>query len=161
MPSAPHPPAARIWQPRPSCAMIAPMEPVIRIAAALIDDGEGALFLVRKRGTLAFMQAGGKVDPGETPLAALARELGEELLFTPAPGALAPLGTFSAPAANEPGRTVEAALFHLRTERRPFRIAAELEEAFWVGIDAAALLPLAPLTRRHVLPLARSLVRRP
>jgi 8-oxo-dGTP pyrophosphatase MutT (NUDIX family) len=139
--------------------MVAPMEPVIRIAAALIDDGAGALFLVRRRGTRAFMQAGGKIDPGETALQALARELGEELLFAPARGELAPLGTFSAPAENEPGRTVEAALFHLRTPRRPFRIAAELEEALWIPIDEAERLPLAPLTRRHILPLARALLR--
>jgi 8-oxo-dGTP pyrophosphatase MutT (NUDIX family) len=78
-------------------------EPPIRIAAALIDDGEGRLLLVRKAGTAAFMQAGGKIEGGEAAESALHRELGEELNWTP-DCAPAFLGTFTAPAANEPGR---------------------------------------------------------
>ncbi|QOR37060.1 hypothetical protein HNO52_17845 [Billgrantia diversa] len=37
----------------------------LRIAAALILDSEGHMLLVRKRGTERFMQAGGKLEPGE------------------------------------------------------------------------------------------------
>ena len=37
----------------------------IRIVAALIRDDAGRVLLVRKRGTDAFMQPGGKRDPGE------------------------------------------------------------------------------------------------
>ncbi|KGE76866.1 NUDIX domain-containing protein, partial [Halomonas salina] len=53
--------------------------PILHIAAALIEDAEGRLLLVRKRGTEAFMQAGGKIEPDESPDEALARELEEEL----------------------------------------------------------------------------------
>jgi 8-oxo-dGTP diphosphatase len=116
----------------------------IRIAAALIDDGGGRLLLVRKRGTSAFMQAGGKIDPGETPFEALARELDEELGFRPAVGDVRFLGRFEADAANEPGRRLEAHLFHLPSPRRDLRIAAELEEALWVTPDEAERLSLAP-----------------
>ncbi|HZP68639.1 MAG TPA: NUDIX domain-containing protein [Pseudolabrys sp.] len=52
---------------------------VISVVAALIRDEQGRVLLVRKRGTAAFMQPGGKRDPGESELAALARELTEEL----------------------------------------------------------------------------------
>jgi hypothetical protein len=55
------------------------MSQPISIAAALIDDGSGHIFLVRKRGTGWFMQAGGKIDAGESTLWALLRELEEEL----------------------------------------------------------------------------------
>jgi 8-oxo-dGTP diphosphatase len=51
----------------------------IRIVAALIRDDAGRVLLVRKRGTAAFMQPGGKRDPGEDDVTALAREIDEEL----------------------------------------------------------------------------------
>ena len=133
------------------------MSALIRIAAAVIDDDDGRLFLVRKRGTAAFMQAGGKIDAGESPFEALVRELEEELSFTPAAEHARLVGTFSCAAANEPGHRVEAHLFHIRAGDRAFVIAAELEEAVWVAPELAGELRLAPLTRDYVLPLARTL----
>ena len=132
------------------------MSKVIRIAAALIDDEQGRVFLVRKRGTGAFMQAGGKIEAGETPFGALARELAEEL-HLPLTGTVPFLGGFSCPAANEPGHQLEAHLFHVRANNRDFTIAAELDEALWVSAEDASELNLAPFTRDHVLPLARTL----
>ena len=52
---------------------------VISVVAALIRDGSGRVLLVRKRGTDAFMQPGGKRDVGESDVAALVREINEEL----------------------------------------------------------------------------------
>jgi 8-oxo-dGTP pyrophosphatase MutT (NUDIX family) len=129
----------------------------ICIAAALIDDGAGRVFLVRKKGTTAFMQAGGKIDPGESATQALLRELEEELGFTPGADEVSFLGRFTAPAANEPGQILEASLFHVRT-RRTFDIAAELEEGVWILVAEAQTLELAPFTRDHVLPLAMTKV---
>ena len=127
--------------------------PVIRIAAAVIEDDRGRLLLVRKAGTHAFMQAGGKIEPGETPFAALRRELAEELGLAIEPAAVVHLGRFTAPAANEPGHLVEAELFHLRTNHAG-AMAAEITEAIWIGRADAARLVLAPLTRDHVLTIA-------
>jgi len=113
---------------------------------------------VRKRGTSAFMQAGGKVGPDESPADALAREIREELDCGLA-GPPVPLGCFRAPAANEPGRIVEAELFAavLQGDIRP---AAEIEDAVWHDPDDLDSLILAPLTRDHALPIARDLRRR-
>jgi 8-oxo-dGTP pyrophosphatase MutT (NUDIX family) len=129
----------------------------IRIAAAVILDADGRTLLVRKRGTEAFMQAGGKLGRGETSVDALRREIREEL-GCEVEGPVA-LGRFSAPAANEAGRTVEADLFAVKLagEIRP---AAEIEDAVWHDPDDLDSLILAPLTRDHVLPIARDLRRR-
>lgn len=127
----------------------------LRIAAALIHDARGHLLLVRKRGTRAFMQAGGKIEPGETPEAALRRELAEEL--GQAPRRLRHLGEFTAPAANEPGCRVHAHLFHAHMAGEPHP-AAEIEALRWVTPEEALCLPLAALTRDHVLPIAQALL---
>ncbi len=130
--------------------------PTIRIAAALIDDGQGRTLLVRKAKTAFFMQAGGKIEPGETPLEALLRELKEEIGLDLLDHAPRHLGCFMAEAANESGHLVEAELFHIRTARQP-QASAEIEETIWIALDRADELTLAPLTRDHVLPLARRL----
>jgi 8-oxo-dGTP pyrophosphatase MutT (NUDIX family) len=127
---------------------------IVRIAAAVAVNARGETLLVRKRGTQAFMQAGGKIGPGETAPAALAREIREELGCSVALSR--PLGRFRAPAANEAGWTVEAELFAvvLSGEVSP---AAEIEEILWRAPGDVGGLTLAPLTRDHVLPLIRSL----
>jgi 8-oxo-dGTP pyrophosphatase MutT (NUDIX family) len=128
----------------------------LRIAAALMTDTQGRMLVVRKHGTGAFMQPGGKIDPGETPLAALVRELKEELGMDIDPALPVPLGRLSAPAAFESNTQVEADIFHVTTSQAPQR-AAEIEELAW--IDAQTSLPLAPLTRDRVLPLLMRLSR--
>lgn len=133
-----------------------PVTRTIRIAAALIDDGAGRLLLVRKAATTAFMQAGGKIEDGESPLSALRRELHEEIGLDLVDGDARPLGRFSAPAANEPGHVVDADVFHIRARHIP-DIRSEIEEAIWVDAAEAMALPLAPLTRDHILPLFRAL----
>lgn len=128
----------------------------IGIVAAVVLNPAGQTLLVRKRGTAAFMQPGGKRADGETDLVALERELVEELGCGLEPASCRALGSYSAPAANEPGWTVDAELFAvtLAGEVRP---SAEIEEAVWVDPDVEPSIDLAPLTRRHVLPLARGL----
>ena len=130
---------------------------VIRIAAAVIVGADGRLLLVRKRGTAAYMLAGGKLDPGETAPEALRREIGEELGCGIA-GEMAPLGRFSAPAANEPGHVVEAELFAVALDGE-IRLAAEIEEVAWHDPEDLDSRPLAPLARMHVLPLVCALRR--
>jgi 8-oxo-dGTP pyrophosphatase MutT (NUDIX family) len=130
------------------------MPTTIRIAAALLIGGDGQTLLVRKRGTLAFMQPGGKIDAGEQPVEALARELHEELNLRIDPSQAVYLGRFSAPAANEPGFTVQAELFQVQIDV-PVTPAAEIEEVRWIDPAGDGGLHLAPLTRELILPFYR------
>jgi 8-oxo-dGTP diphosphatase len=128
---------------------------VIRIAAAIIFNEAGHVLVVRKRGTQFFMQPGGKIEPDETPLAALARELREELRLEIDRDASLYLGKFIAEAANENDLMVEADAFETPL-RGSVAAAAEIEEIIWVDPFGPLGLPLAPLSRDHIMPVARS-----
>ncbi|PZR52120.1 DNA mismatch repair protein MutT [Xylanimonas oleitrophica] len=130
---------------------------VLRIVAAVVVR-EGRFLLVRKRGTQAFMQVGGKIEPGEEPLAALVREVAEEIGVLLDPGAVPatvrPLGRFTAEAANEPGHVVDAHAFEVDlpagSDPQP---QAELEDLVWVD-------PAAPVTPYPIAPLSLDLIAR-
>lgn len=120
-------------------------QPVIRIAAAVITDPDGRWLLVRKRDTAAYMQAGGKIEPGEDPRDAVVREIGEELAVVVDPARVRSVGRREAAAANEPGHRLEAHVFAVDGVIDVVA-AAEIAEAVWVTPEEARRLPLAPLT---------------
>jgi 8-oxo-dGTP diphosphatase len=126
----------------------------IAIVAALIRDDAGRVLLVRKRGTTAFMQPGGKRDPGEDDIAALTREIAEELGACLVRDSVQPLGEFDAIAANEPGWRVHACLYGIDVTG-DFTPNREIDAMIWIDPVSPPDIPLAPLTRDHVLPLAR------
>lgn len=125
----------------------------IEILAALIRDQAGRVLLVRKRGTTAFMQPGGKRCCGEDDIAALAREIDEELGCHLVRDSIRPLGEFNAVSANEPGWGVRACLYEVDVTG-DIVPKAEIDAMVWIDPAAPADIPLAPLTRDHVLPLA-------
>ena len=129
-------------------------ERIISVVAALIRDGEGRVLLVRKRGTTAFMQPGGKRDAGESDVAALSREIVEELGCRVRENSARALGVFDCVAANEPGFQVRAAVYAIDVNGA-IQSQAGIDEMVWVDPNALPDLHLAPLTRDHVLPLAR------
>ena len=129
-------------------------EGVISVVAALVRDDSGRVLLVRKRGTAAFMQPGGKRDAGESDVAALSRELTEELGCHVVEDSARSLGVFECVSANEPGFRVRAAVYAVDIEGA-VAPKAEIEEMVWVDPHALPNLHFAPLTRDHVLPLAR------
>ncbi|MDB6142869.1 MAG: Nudix hydrolase family protein [Pseudomonas sp.] len=128
------------------------MTTTIYIAAALLIGDDGRTLLVRKRGTQAFMQPGGKIKAHEQPVEALIRELHEELGVNIDPLRATYMGQFSAPAANEPGFEVKCELFRVQISE-DVQPAAEIEEVVWVDRHSHSALHLAPLTRDHILPI--------
>jgi 8-oxo-dGTP diphosphatase len=126
---------------------------IIGVVAALIRDDAGRMLVVRKRGTEAFMQPGGKRDAGEDDLTALEREISEELGCRMVPGSAQALGQFNSVAANEPGWQVQASVYAIKVDGA-IAPQAEIAEALWIDPTAPEAIVLAPLTRDHVLPLA-------
>ncbi|AJY47714.1 NUDIX hydrolase [Martelella endophytica] len=130
------------------------MNDTIRIAVALIINHRGEMLLVRKRATTAFMQPGGKIDAGETPIAALVRELQEELSLSCRAEDFVYEGRYSEKAANEPGMIVEAEAFSWFASPK-VAPAAEIEALKWLPVDGPFEVERAALTANHLFPIAR------
>ncbi len=128
-----------------------PRENSIKVVAGIIVNASGQTLLVRKQGSSAFMQPGGKPAPGEDAIATLKREIYEELGCELAPDSIRHAGRFISPAANEPDHWVEADLFFASLTSPPVA-QSEIAKIAWVSADNPAHLTLAPLTRDHVLP---------
>lgn len=127
----------------------------IRIVAAVMRDAAGRVLPVRKRGSMVFQQPGGKRDAADVDdLATLARELREELGCTLFNGSVQFLWQASAPAANEPEHAVEAGICRVGIEGE-LRVGAEIVELCWVDPTAPGDLPIAGLSRQHILPHLR------
>lgn len=83
---------------------------------------------------------GGKIEPGETPEAALVRELAEELAINVAAETLKPLGFVSHA---YPGFHLVMLLFLCR-EWSGTLVGLEGQPLRWEAIDALAALPMPP-----------------
>lgn len=116
---------------------------MIVVAAALIDE-EGRVLLQRRPEGKAMAGLwefpGGKVERGETPEAALVRELAEELAITVDPAVLQPLCFASAVL---PQRHLLLLLYTIRRWHGEPR-AVEAPELRWERPAAMVALPMPP-----------------
>ena len=128
----------------------------LRIVAAVFRNRAGDVLGVRKAGTASFMMPGGKIEPGETSLQAVVREIAEELHRELDADRLHHLGLFRAPAANEPGFTVRCDV-HVWPDPLTAlpTVHDEIVEAIWVPVTSRAP-EIAPLSRDVVFPHLRA-----
>jgi 8-oxo-dGTP pyrophosphatase MutT (NUDIX family) len=110
------------------------------------------LLLVRKRNTTKFMFPGGKLDPGETRLEAVIREVREEINCQVELPTVQFLGKFVTTAANEANTRLIAYVYSGQLIGSPVA-TNEIEEVFWLpGRERPDQLSLAPLVSDCVLP---------
>ncbi|HEU4968878.1 (deoxy)nucleoside triphosphate pyrophosphohydrolase [Sphingomonas sp.] len=134
---------------------MAPGYPILLVVAAALIDADGRV-LLQQRAPHRSMPGlwefpGGKVESGETPEAALARELEEELGVRVAPEAMAPVA-FASDALGE--RHLVLLLYAARAwEGEPQPLDASALR--WVTVEEMEALPMPPADVPLVAALAR------
>ncbi|MFA6502794.1 MAG: NUDIX domain-containing protein [Candidatus Paceibacterota bacterium] len=112
-------------------------------------------FLVsRTKGKSFFISPGGKLQMGETPEAALLRELNEELGIEVAVPDLEEFGTFYAPAAEQEDRLLRMDVFVVNKWDGEVRPSSEIEEIRWIDSSSTGI-PLGSIFEHEVLPRLR------
>ena len=132
----------------------------IPVAALVIRDRAGRVLCVRKRGTAVFQLPGGKPEGAESQVETALRETREEVGIDVEADQLGYVGTFRAPAANEPGLDVVATVFIRKpdpTQTATYmpRAAAEIAECAWIDPAGPADVEIAPLLKHDVFPALR------
>lgn len=133
---------------------MSPSLPLFPVVAAALIDGEGRVLLQQRPAGKALAGLwefpGGKLEPGETPEAALIRELHEELAITVTPEALEPAGFATEPL---PGRHLLLLLYVVRSwSGTP--LALEADGLIWCPPKRMGAWPMPPADG----PLVRQLV---
>jgi 8-oxo-dGTP diphosphatase len=134
---------------------MAPGYPILFVVAAALIDGEGRV-LLQQRALHRSMPGlwefpGGKVENGETPEAALARELEEELGVRVEPGAMAPIAF----ASDTLGDRHLVLLLYTAREWEGVPYPLDASAIRWVAVEDMAGLPMPPADVPLVEALAR------
>ncbi len=134
-----------------------PEKDLLPVVAAALIDGDGRVLLQRrppgKQMADLWEFPGGKIEPGEGPEAALARELMEELGIGVDQGAMIPVTFASAPLER---RHLLLLLYSVRAWRGEPQ-ALEASALAWVHPADMAALPMPPAD----VPLVAALMRSP
>lgn len=126
------------------------LPPLLVSAVALVRDRR--VLMVTARDREVYYMPGGKIDPGETPAEAAAREAFEEVTLRLDPGELEELFEVRTQAHGEPlGREVHMRVFRAETTAEPVP-AAEVGALHWVTTGDADRCP--PAGRDVLLRLA-------
>jgi 8-oxo-dGTP diphosphatase len=122
---------------------------ILKIGLAVTN--EDRLLVVRKKGGSLYILPGGKPEPGEDDLEALARELDEELGVRLDTESVEFLGSFSDTAADLQNTTVTVRLYAARLLGDPTP-RSEIENLKWFSPGQDSIDSLAPSLQNKIVP---------
>ena len=109
-------------------------------------------FLVtRARGKDIFVAPGGKLEPGETAIAALIREMMEEVKVEVKEEDVEPIGIFQAQAAGNESKLLEMEVFLISNSLGDPVPSSEVEETMWVNTQTTGV-KLGSIFKHNVMP---------
>jgi 8-oxo-dGTP diphosphatase len=113
-------------------------------------------FLVtRSVGKDTFIAPGGKLEPGETVIQALQREIEEEIQVTINPTTLESIGTFRAIAAGKQDVIVEMEVFLINDIEGDPQPSSEVEEIRWIDSQTKDI-KLGSIFEHDVMPILKN-----
>ena len=128
------------------------MKRIVKAGLCLMCGGK--MLLARSKGDAHFQIPGGKIEPGETDLKALVREIQEELALSLDPGIARFVDQFVAKAAGREDVLVEVRLYEAELNGAP-QASIEIADLSWQD-PAHPSVPCSDVVRLHILPyLAR------
>lgn len=121
-----------------------------KAAGILIKDRKTVV--ERSMGKPAFVQPGGRIEPGETAEQALVRELREEFDIDVDEADLEPFGTYSATAANHPGQQVHMQVFTVKKWKGEIKPSNEVEELLWTDSNLPKDVEIGSIFVHDIIP---------
>lgn len=125
-----------------------------KVGLALLRDRH--LLVARSHGSVVFQIPGGKVEPQDAnAVAALCREIREELGLAVNAGSATLIGRYKAAAAGRAGWTVSVRLYAAETSGSP-EPCGEIAELHWLSLRHPVSVPVSEVLRDGIIPdLAR------
>ena len=117
-----------------------------KCAALIIKDNK--VLVVRKSGTAIFISAGGKIEPNETQLECLKREVFEELGVNVLTSHLYSCDSAKAEFEN---KTVTIYSYIVEVEGEP-KPSSEISEIYWMGLDDVNEIKLGSILKNYLVP---------
>lgn len=122
---------------------------ITKIGLAVVQGD--SLLLVKKWGSSCYILPGGKPEPGEDDLTALAREIDEELGCAINPSEVQYLGIFEDRVAGQPDTRVTVKLYAGNLIGHP-SAQAEIEHLIWFNPKTGEATELAPSLTNSIVP---------
>jgi 8-oxo-dGTP pyrophosphatase MutT (NUDIX family) len=121
---------------------------IYKAGGIIIRDRQ--VLLAKPYGNDLYLNVGGKVEMGETAVAALIRELAEECSITVAPEDVELFGSYEAPAAGHEDRWLKMDVFMIKRWLGEPVAGHEIERLEWVTSDFT--IPTGSIFQHEVIP---------